>query len=111
MKDINSFNPLNANLRSVEELQQMIKPDNEKPKIDFAQDCQIKAAKLIERYLGDLSVDDRNSAMMALTNLVIVTLHAAILNSDKLTVQRIITDLKKTVAEMPAPGQAVNLDK
>lgn len=84
-----------------------LKQQEEIPEVDFPTMCQARSAALIEMLMNQLHIDDREAAMVALSNLMIVTAHAMIGNSDKLVVQKLLSEIKKTVADMPGPGQII----
>jgi len=95
-------NPIDLN-----KVRDLKKDEHEVPEIDFPTMCQTRAAGLIEMMMNQLHISDREAAMVALSNLMIVTAHAMIGNSDKLVVQKLLSDIKKTVADMPGPGQII----
>ena len=106
MSDQNKVDPLKVNPDALDKLNGE-KKQQDIPEIDFPTMCQMRAADLIEMYLNQLRVNNREAAMMALCNLTIVVCHSMVSNSDKLVVQRLLSDLKKTVADMPGNNQII----
>jgi hypothetical protein len=85
----------------------MKNPNPEIPEVDPDEFAQMRSAELIQMYLNQMNVTDADNAVWALSQLILVAGQAIGANSSFLTVQRVLIDIKKALAEAPKPGQVV----
>jgi len=77
----------------------------EAPPIAHDQYCQMRSAYHIDQYLTDVRADDPDSAAEALMHLMLVAGSAIAVNTNFLTAQRIMSDVKHAISQAPKGNQ------